>query len=168
MAWRRCRPAWRSDLLSGRVGHRRATRGYARRPRSESGAFHVATLTGLEPATSAVTGRHSNQLSYRANFRVSTASARFDSDNSTGRLPVVMTRTAVMLAASRSASCPRRVRLRPKRHRDRSVTSVRARSVSGATASARTHPSVPSDGSELSVGLVTCGCECPESAAGRR
>jgi integrase len=26
----------------------------------------VATLTGLEPATSAVTGRHANQLRYRA------------------------------------------------------------------------------------------------------
>lgn len=31
-------------------------------------AAYVATLTGLEPATSAVTGRHSNQLSYRAFF----------------------------------------------------------------------------------------------------
>ena len=28
--------------------------------------FHSATLTGLEPATSAVTGRHANQLRYRA------------------------------------------------------------------------------------------------------
>jgi integrase len=27
---------------------------------------HLATLTGLEPATSAVTGRHANQLRYRA------------------------------------------------------------------------------------------------------
>ncbi len=26
----------------------------------------MATLTGLEPATSAVTGRHANQLRYRA------------------------------------------------------------------------------------------------------
>ena len=35
---------------------------------------HLATLTGLEPATSAVTGRHANQLRYRAmllfNYRV--------------------------------------------------------------------------------------------------
>src|SRR5215207_4596758 len=29
-------------------------------------APHSATLTGLEPATSAVTGRHANQLRYRA------------------------------------------------------------------------------------------------------
>ncbi len=28
----------------------------------------VAIRTGLEPATSAVTGRHSNQLNYRINF----------------------------------------------------------------------------------------------------
>src|SRR5699024_574165 len=34
------------------------------------GLLAGATLTGLEPATSAVTGRHSNQLSYRA-LRVS-------------------------------------------------------------------------------------------------
>lgn len=31
----------------------------------------LATLTGLEPATSAVTGRRSNQLSYRAKVNVS-------------------------------------------------------------------------------------------------
>jgi hypothetical protein len=30
----------------------------------------MATLTGLEPATSAVTGRHANQLRYRAMIRV--------------------------------------------------------------------------------------------------
>ncbi len=30
------------------------------------GAVATATLTGLEPATSAVTGRHANQLRYRA------------------------------------------------------------------------------------------------------
>ena len=30
------------------------------------GAFSVADRTGLEPATSAVTGRHSNQLNYRS------------------------------------------------------------------------------------------------------
>ena len=36
-------------------------------PTSESGeAALSATLTGLEPATSAVTGRHANQLRYRA------------------------------------------------------------------------------------------------------
>jgi integrase len=32
------------------------------------GAFALATLTGLEPATSAVTGRHANQLRYRASY----------------------------------------------------------------------------------------------------
>ena len=30
------------------------------------GALQLATLTGLEPATSAVTGRHANQLRHRA------------------------------------------------------------------------------------------------------
>jgi hypothetical protein len=30
------------------------------------GAFWVADWTGLEPATSAVTGRHSNQLNYQS------------------------------------------------------------------------------------------------------
>ncbi|MEY4458633.1 MAG: hypothetical protein RIS25_1226 [Actinomycetota bacterium] len=30
------------------------------------GVVATATLTGLEPATSAVTGRHANQLRYRA------------------------------------------------------------------------------------------------------
>ncbi len=31
-------------------------------------AHHLATLTGLEPATSAVTGRRANQLRHRAMF----------------------------------------------------------------------------------------------------
>ena len=31
------------------------------------GFFCAAVRTGLEPATSAVTGRHSNQLNYRTN-----------------------------------------------------------------------------------------------------
>ena len=34
------------------------------------GANFVADRTGLEPATSAVTGRHSNQLNYRSKFFV--------------------------------------------------------------------------------------------------
>jgi hypothetical protein len=34
--------------------------------RSSADALMSATPTGLEPATSAVTGRHSNQLSYGA------------------------------------------------------------------------------------------------------
>ena len=38
----------------------------------ESGARDLpADRTGLEPATSAVTGRHSNQLNYRSNLRIS-------------------------------------------------------------------------------------------------
>src|SRR5690606_1336799 len=37
-----------------------------RRASSKEGSSHGATLTGLEPATSAVTGRHANQLRYRA------------------------------------------------------------------------------------------------------
>ena len=32
-------------------------------------AFLFADRTGLEPATSAVTGRHSNQLNYRSSLR---------------------------------------------------------------------------------------------------
>src|SRR5699024_2315789 len=46
--------------------------GDASRPRNDvPGPSRGATLTGLEPATSAVTGRHSNQLSYRALHGVS-------------------------------------------------------------------------------------------------
>src|SRR3546814_14775487 len=37
-----------------------------RRASSKEGPSLGATLTGLEPATSAVTGRHANQLRYRA------------------------------------------------------------------------------------------------------
>ena len=33
----------------------------------ESLRINLADRTGLEPATSAVTGRHSNQLNYRSN-----------------------------------------------------------------------------------------------------
>ena len=32
--------------------------------------YLLAVRTGLEPATSAVTGRHSNQLNYRTNFEL--------------------------------------------------------------------------------------------------
>ncbi len=32
--------------------------------------FDMARLTGLEPATSGVTGRHSNQLSYSRNLEI--------------------------------------------------------------------------------------------------
>ena len=40
-------------------------------PASEAGVLpldeaEIATLTGLEPVTSCVTGKHSNQLNYRA------------------------------------------------------------------------------------------------------
>ncbi len=38
-----------------------------KKPQINSGAF--ADRTGLEPATSAVTGRHSNQLNYRSKDR---------------------------------------------------------------------------------------------------
>ncbi len=34
------------------------------KPRPRDGAFKVAGATGLEPATSDVTGRRSNQLNY--------------------------------------------------------------------------------------------------------
>jgi hypothetical protein len=37
-----------------------------------SGAFlKLAERTGLEPATSGVTGQHSNQLNYRSTFQIS-------------------------------------------------------------------------------------------------
>ena len=38
------------------------------------GLLSGATLTGLEPATSAVTGRRSDQLSYKTRFRLLTHS----------------------------------------------------------------------------------------------
>ena len=41
-----------------------------RKPFRWEGLVAVATLTGLEPATSAVTGRHANQLRYRASIGV--------------------------------------------------------------------------------------------------
>jgi integrase len=37
-----------------------------KKPFLAEGLLSSATLTGLEPATSAVTGRHANQLRYRA------------------------------------------------------------------------------------------------------
>ena len=40
--------------------------------------FHFAVRTGLEPATSGETGRHSNQLNYRTTFLYdSTLAAQF-------------------------------------------------------------------------------------------
>ena len=39
-----------------------------RKPFHMEGLVAFATLTGLEPATSAVTGRHANQLRYRASM----------------------------------------------------------------------------------------------------
>ena len=44
-------------------------------PASEAGVLpldetEIATLTGLEPVTSCVTGKHSNQLNYRAIYIV--------------------------------------------------------------------------------------------------
>ena len=58
--------------------------------------FSSATLTGLEPATSAVTGRHANQLRYRASlFSVISVVAlaaepltRLNRSNRKARLPV--------------------------------------------------------------------------------
>ena len=41
-----------------------------KRPATRAGLLEIfADRTGLEPATSAVTGRHSNQLNYRSNIR---------------------------------------------------------------------------------------------------
>src|SRR5690625_407983 len=64
-------------MVSGLTGAHglRADGRTRRRPRNHvPGPSRGATLTGLEPATSAVTGRHSNQLSYRA-LRVDPLSA---------------------------------------------------------------------------------------------
>src|SRR5690554_5430422 len=55
--------------MSGRCGKRARYERASRGQNSRSNAYcvvHTATLTGLEPATSAVTGRHANQLRYRA------------------------------------------------------------------------------------------------------
>ena len=53
------------------------------RPRGSKGRLEgtltmksMARATGLEPATSGVTGRHSNQLSYARAFRASAATVR--------------------------------------------------------------------------------------------
>ncbi len=43
-----------------------ASSAHAKRPPRERGPFRMATPTGLEPATSAVTGRRANQLRYGA------------------------------------------------------------------------------------------------------
>ncbi len=41
---------------------------YTQKPRPTDGAFRMAGATGLEPATSGVTGRRSNQLNYAPYF----------------------------------------------------------------------------------------------------
>lgn len=52
--------------LPRRAGGLREDAHIGQKPSRERGLASVATLTGLEPATSAVTGRHANQLRYRA------------------------------------------------------------------------------------------------------
>ena len=51
----------------------RSQRNILERPQNKKGAklnlTPLADRTGLEPATSGVTGRHSNQLNYRSNCR---------------------------------------------------------------------------------------------------
>ncbi len=45
------------------------------RPRLLRGVYEVAERTGLEPATSGVTGQHSNQLNYRSTSNAFTGDA---------------------------------------------------------------------------------------------
>src|SRR5690606_41608924 len=58
--------------LMGTRGHltneqnRQADKAEKKKPRKIRGFSKVADRTGLEPATSGVTGRHSNQLNYRS------------------------------------------------------------------------------------------------------
>jgi hypothetical protein len=47
--------------------------------------FYNADRTGLEPATSAVTGRHSNQLNYRSKPPKITFSGRFQDGKDKGK-----------------------------------------------------------------------------------
>jgi hypothetical protein len=47
--------------------------------------FIFADRTGLEPATSAVTGRHSNQLNYRSKPPKTTFSGRFQDGKDKGK-----------------------------------------------------------------------------------
>ena len=49
-----------------RCTHRQHPHGKRTQNAAKPGLKLRATLTGLEPATSAVTGRHANQLRYRA------------------------------------------------------------------------------------------------------
>jgi hypothetical protein len=42
--------------------------GFGQKKAANTGCFRFADRTGLEPATSAVTGRHSNQLNYRSRY----------------------------------------------------------------------------------------------------
>ena len=42
------------------------------------GWWELAERTGLEPATSGVTGRHSNQLNYRSRIRVVVGAEGFE------------------------------------------------------------------------------------------
>ena len=47
--------------------------------------FDFADRTGLEPATSAVTGRHSNQLNYRSKPPKTTFTGRFQDGKDKGK-----------------------------------------------------------------------------------
>ena len=63
-----CRP-WNSDgLLNNEITPFQFIIGYPLAPDYISSKRLLADRTGLEPATSAVTGQHSNQLNYRSFF----------------------------------------------------------------------------------------------------
>src|SRR5690606_20640860 len=58
--------SWRTFNCQDLIEDRKTQEGENKKPR-ECGAFkNVADRTGLEPATSGVTGRHSNRLNYRS------------------------------------------------------------------------------------------------------
>lgn len=71
-------------------------------PFSEVSVYRMAERTGLEPATSGVTGQHSNQLNYRSATKLGSLNAfrRFgNTRNDCRQRPAVATNCVRMVAA---------------------------------------------------------------------